>query len=638
MSVPSFVDTALPLLTSVYLRDAWRDATVLELFAGGPALSDRVIEEGARRVLSVGGKLPSGKNDRAERWNADPLTVLERIGPERFSVVLALGVLPQQLGRTVAMAKRVVQPDGIFVVAVRSSDRAPQKSDAAISYYKLVDELEPHFGSVQMVGLAPFVGATLAEYGNTEATPILDGSLVPKGERVEWYVAIAGGDKQPRGFALVQSKAPAVEVAKAESASAPKPEAKEVKKVDDTETRKKLTELEQKNAELKRRVDDLIQKEKAATGNVAQLVAELEKTRTAARHGASSDEVRLKERIAELEKLVEAPAKPEESGELAAVRRELEEMRGQRKTMEVDRDEKADEARRMREKVERLEAALEQAQRGGMGQGGDERVQALEIENQKLREREEQARSEAWKHLKARSEAEAQAAEVREDTVRKLKDARKLASVELMRAMEEATKKSVALKEDLERTLAENKELKKQLAAATAQAQAAEASSEQERRNPAMDVALAAAERRIETLLGTVRDLERDVDAAEQRLAEERQRGPVQPENSESLIDALRRAADLQAELARKDLQLERAAQAAAHERARAERMIADERRALSLRNEAKARAADAEARAQQLAAQVSALEGALAEERERNGSSDHDDHGNENGESLAGA
>ena len=491
------------------------------------------------------------------------------------------------------------------MTAVRSSDRAPNKSDQAISYYKLVDELEPHFAAVQMVGIAPFCGATLAEYGNPDAVPILDGTLVPKGERVEWYVAISGSEKAPRGFALVQAKAPAAEAHKQDGKSEAR---QEVKKVDDSEARKRFTEIEQKNADLRRRVDDLVQKEKAATSNVAQLVAELEKTRSAARHGASSEEARLKERIADLEKtLLGAPSRPEESGELAALRREIEELRSLRKTLESARDEKADEARRLIDKVSRLEAALETAQRAPLGEGGDERVHQLEIENQKLREREDQARTEAWKHMKARSDAEAQAAEVREDTVRKLKDARKLASVDLMRAMEEATKKSVALKEDLQRTLAENKDLKQKLQAA--QAAIAEAG-----RGSGSELLLATAERRIETLLGTVRDLERDVDDAEQRLSEERQRPTSAVDDSDALLDALRRVAELQAELARKDLQLERSAQAAAHERARAERMIADERRALSLRNEAKARAADAEARAQQLMAQISALEGALAE------------------------
>ena len=80
-------------------------------------------------------------------------------------------------------------------------------------------------------------------------------------------------------------------------------------------------------------------------------------------------------------------------------------------------------------------------------------------EIEKLKQKEADARAEAWKALKQRADAEAAAAEVREDTVRKLKDARKLASVELTRATEEAMKKAVTLKEELARTERERKEL-----------------------------------------------------------------------------------------------------------------------------------------------------------------------------------
>src|SRR5439155_4967484 len=59
--------------------------------------------------------------------------------------------------------------------------------------------------SVKMVGQAPFAGATLVEYGVTDPDPVLDGSLVPKGERVEWYVAIAGpARKESRGYGVMQ--------------------------------------------------------------------------------------------------------------------------------------------------------------------------------------------------------------------------------------------------------------------------------------------------------------------------------------------------------------------------------------------------------------------------------------------------
>lgn len=91
------------------------------------------------------------------------------------------------------------------------------------------------------------------------------------------------------------------------------------------------------------------------------------------------------------------------------------------------------------------------------------RIAELEAENSRLKDKVTDAERETWKHMKARSEAEAAAAEVREDTVRKLRDARKLASVEMTRAMEEATRKAVQLREELHRTEAERKEALLQL-------------------------------------------------------------------------------------------------------------------------------------------------------------------------------
>ena len=87
----------------------------------------------------------------------------------------------------------------------------------------------------------------------------------------------------------------------------------------------------------------------------------------------------------------------------------------------------------------------------------------LEAEVSRLKDKVSDAEREAWKQIKARSEAESAAAEVREDTVRKLRDARKLATVEMTRAMEEATKKAVQLREELGRTEVERKEAVVQL-------------------------------------------------------------------------------------------------------------------------------------------------------------------------------
>ncbi len=213
---------------------------------------------------------------------------------------------------------------------------------------------------------------------------------------------------------------------------------------------------------------------------------------------------------------------------------------------------------------------------------------ALEAECSKLREKEKDARTDAWKAAKARSEAEAAAAEVREDTVRKLKDARKLASVELMRAMEEATKKAVTLKEELGRSERERKDLKIEL----------------------------------ETTRGDVARLQSELETARALPPPTIDPPPtatvMDPAHEQALAEVKARVAELELELGRRDSAVERAAAAAGHERARAERLVAEGRHALGERNEARARSAEAEARAATLAVEVEEVQARLTVEEGR--------------------
>jgi hypothetical protein len=386
------------IATYLYVQDLLSGARVLAVGEGAPGEETLLRARGATAVtwVAVGAPLPEGP----------------------FDLVLALEVDEPDVARVAQAARAALAPTGSLVLACDSRDRpssvpaaaATDKPPHGISYFELVDRLSPLFEEVRMIGEAPFAGATLAEYGAGEPEPVLDGTLVERGERVERYVAV-GGPKRvaPRGYAVVQL--PASELAPAPS---PSPS-------------------------------------------------------------------------------MTAPP-----------------------------------------------ADLEQ------------RLAALEGECQKLREREEAARAESWKHLKARSEAEAQAASVREDTVRKLKDARKLASVELTRAMEEATKKAISLKDELGRT-------------------------------------------------------QRELTEASRALAEARAAG-------DEAVALRGRVAALEADVTQKDAALERATHAAAHDRARAERLLTDERRALGERVEAKAQAAQAEARAAALSSDLERVRARLAD------------------------
>ncbi|HEY2747239.1 MAG TPA: hypothetical protein VGL86_21600 [Polyangia bacterium] len=281
-------------------------------------------------------------------------------------------------------------------------------------------------------------------------------------------------------------------------------------------------------------------------------------------------------------------------------------------------------------------------------------------ENEKLKQKEADARADAWKALKQRADAEEAAAAVREDTVRKLKDARKLASVELTRATEEAMKKAVTLKEELARTARERKELVAEVKRLGAEIEAARATpavaptnadarvSALERELMNADAIAAADRARSAQMLAdlereaqeradaavrvrhSLREREREVAALRHELSERdarltalEQRSPPSDEVERleaELTVARTRLGTAMQELARKEAQVERAAAAAAHERARAERMMTAERHALETVAQARTRAADAERQLDVARERLGRLELELRGEAERVG------------------
>jgi hypothetical protein len=628
----------------LYLQDLLSGASVLELGDGDAAALGAA---GAKRI-----EVKRGAGELAALSGS-------------FDVVLALETAPSELEAVVAEAARLVGAEGTLVVSGPSRDRPG--ATGGFSYYDLMDRLEPRFAEVKMIGQAPFFGATLVEYGVPDPEPVLDGRLVEKGERVEWYLAVAGPKRgRTRGYGVVQLPLapPVAEKPVEKPRDAALEELREALRLHAAEMTRKQAELEERDA----------------------CIVELERDR---REGE-----RLRAHAGEATRRADAAERKERE-----TRRQLAEAEG---------------------KLLRQNAAPTAAPVVVGDAQAAARIAELEAELEKQKEKEKDARADAWKALKARSEAEAAAADVREDTVRKLKDARKLASVELMRAMEEATKKNVTLKEELVRAERERKELLVEVkslraelealkpahealrgeaetlraehartvelarareegdaAARAARAQAERSVHDEEAARAAAEAAERAAEAHADALRGRVQALERELaeatvlaeaereraarfgdvvrqlesaqnaqvanDAASEaaraeherlgrmlaeveldakRHAEVSLRTRQQLAQREHEVEALRaqleRVAELELELQRRDAAVERAAAAAAHERARAERLVAEERRAILDRNEARARVADAEAHAAALTAERERLQAQLAEEAER--------------------
>ncbi len=185
------------LASYLYVQDLIGGA-VLELGPRDARSAEILIEHGAERVLVIGAEAEAARAGAIE-VRAGTLHATGA-GDGEFDLVCALPVAEDELPKLIAEAKRVLKPTGTLVVGCESRDRPGAKR--GISYYDLVDRLAEKFAAVTMIGQAPFAGATLVEYGVKDPEPLLDGTLVDKGERVDFYVAVAAdwrpGRARPR--------------------------------------------------------------------------------------------------------------------------------------------------------------------------------------------------------------------------------------------------------------------------------------------------------------------------------------------------------------------------------------------------------------------------------------------------------
>jgi hypothetical protein len=621
------------LTTYLYVQDLLAGAHVLEV--GNESGGDFLRARGARSV----GRTTAGG--------------LGGLAAGEFDVAFALDVEPAELRATAEAMRRVVKPEGTLVLAVSSRDRPGARAGA--SYYELVDLFEPLFPSVKMVGQAPFAGSTLVEYGAADPDPVLDGTLVPKGERVEWYVVVAGPKKTvSRGYGVMQVPLTDVAALPAERRTTPQPAP--VRAAPPVPVA--APPVAPKPAEPK----PVAPKPQPSDDELKQLLAAAQKGKAELQKFVLELQGQLAERDAYI-------------GELDGERREIARLREETRRA-VERADKAEAAERdTRKKLAEAEGLVVRLRAGGtlpasatVGAQPSADVAALQAEVEKLKQKEADSRAEAWKAHKQRADAEAAAAEVREDTVRKLKDARKLASVELTRATEEAMKKAVTLKEELTRAERERKELLVEVKRLNAELETArnqppavppqvEAPSGDalsgrvnalERELMNADAIAAADRARSAQMLAdmeretqeradvavrlrhSLRERDREVAALRHELSERdarltalEQRTPPSDEVERleaELAVARNRLQTAMQELARKEAQVERAAAAAAHERARAERMMTAERHALETVSQSRARAADAERQLDVARERLGRLELELRGEAERVG------------------
>jgi len=250
------------------------------------------------------------------------------------------------------LARSLLSPRGLLVLASPNPDWAPggdEERAAGLGYYDLYDRIADVFDEVRMLGQAPFLGFTVAEFA-AEGEPgvTIDSSLVARSEEPAYYVAVASNhavDLDPYTLIQVPSEAgrawlwPAGGVARRADDSAAAQAERERKAVEgqlealraqqrDTERlarerRDAATALSARVAELEAALQDQSQKRAAEDKRQTNVAAEtarklreseaqrqrdrerFEQERLAADEEHQQDLDRMLERIAELEGDVE---------------------------------------------------------------------------------------------------------------------------------------------------------------------------------------------------------------------------------------------------------------------------------------------------------------------------------------------
>ncbi|XXX74944.1 hypothetical protein WMF30_45555 [Sorangium sp. So ce134] len=208
------------LVLSAYLEPLVRGRRVAVLGDATIGLADRLLQRGARLVHAydpdaarVAEKLARSAPARQPHpsfavFDGD-LGVRDGAFDTLVIPDLSLFSDPAEILRR---ARRLTAASGAAIVASPNPDvargllPAGARRGAAPGYYALYDLVALQFKQVRMVGQAPFVGYTVAEFapkGEPEVsvdTSILDGSEEP-----EWFIAIAG-ERLPRldAFAVIE--------------------------------------------------------------------------------------------------------------------------------------------------------------------------------------------------------------------------------------------------------------------------------------------------------------------------------------------------------------------------------------------------------------------------------------------------
>jgi hypothetical protein len=431
-------------------------------------LGDRVAQLSGRRVHVY---------DRDRDRVATQLAAMPRGGASRVSyalleqngdvadaafdlvVVADLGALGSPKG-VLAAAEAMLSRRGALLVATRNVGR----DGDGVSYYDLYDLLSTAYREVRMLGQAPFVGYTVADFSTEEEPAVtIDTTLMDGAEDAAWFVAVAsnerveldpytlvqlpleqaapwllpGGDPGVDTAALAQARLES-SVARTELEKLRDKRRREARLAQEREERVKalsarVAELEQQLARGRR--DAQQQRQGASAEQLEQLRAEHQRALEEAEEAFQSDLDQALERVADLDDELEVALGAQQAADAArraaeqqrdAAKQQLDGVRAERDAAREQRDaakaeREAAEAERDAAKAEREAAEAEreavEAERGDVAApepiapaAFDEAGYRFQIDELKTSLREARGEGQRWRAEAERATAEQQAA------------------------------------------------------------------------------------------------------------------------------------------------------------------------------------------------------------------------------------
>jgi SAM-dependent methyltransferase len=212
-----------------YLAPLLDGQKVLELGCGDGAGAARLRALGAASVLGLESDpaaLARARN--AGRQSGLQFAALDRraldgVGPFDL-IVVPDGAAWLGPGAPFGLAalRSLLTPEGKMALVAASTDRPDTPGSGGVSYYVLLEALEPLFPRVRMFGLTPFAAFGAAEFGaQTVGLRIESGLVDEANEHPTHYLAVAGPeDRLELGYALLQIPLPVAPVGRVEEVMA----------------------------------------------------------------------------------------------------------------------------------------------------------------------------------------------------------------------------------------------------------------------------------------------------------------------------------------------------------------------------------------------------------------------------------